>query len=250
LVNLGEAYRRLGDWENAAASLRRAIALQPGLAEAHYNLALVFESMGRPGEAVDHFRSAILLKPSLPHLAHMKLAIALRQIDKIDESLSAWSRAAELDPGSAAAHTGRGTLLLDQGRVDEALASFRRALELRPDDCLVHSHIVYDLGLTPDSDAAAIKAEAVRWREQHASACARGLVVALLLEQQGSEQQQRHVVAAVLGEDETVLPLRLLELVLTMVPDSRLELALQGTALHRRLLGAPQVPHHFFQATR
>jgi predicted O-linked N-acetylglucosamine transferase (SPINDLY family) len=171
-VNLGEAYRRLEDWENAAASLRRAIALQPGLAEAHYNLALVFESMGRPGEAVDHFRSAILLKPSLPHLAYMKLAIALRQIDKIDESLSAWSRAAELDPGSAEAHTGRGTLLLDQGRVDEALASFRRALELRPDDCLVHSHIVYGLGLTPDSDAAAIKAEAVRWREEHASACA------------------------------------------------------------------------------
>jgi Tfp pilus assembly protein PilF len=37
---------------------RAAIKLDPSFADAHYNLALLFESMGKKAEAVAHFRAA------------------------------------------------------------------------------------------------------------------------------------------------------------------------------------------------
>jgi protein O-GlcNAc transferase len=169
-ANLGEAYRRLGDHGSAKTSLQRAIALEPGLAEAHYNLALTLQSIGHQDDAVVYFRSAISLKPNLPTTAYAKLATALRELEQIDESLSVWIRAVELDPNSAEAHAGVGNLLLEQGRIDEALASLRRGLELNAGDQALHSRIVSVLGLHPDSDSGAILAEAIRWRERHAGA--------------------------------------------------------------------------------
>ena len=44
--NLGESYRRAGQWEEAIASLRRAIELKPDLADAHINLSIGLEGPG------------------------------------------------------------------------------------------------------------------------------------------------------------------------------------------------------------
>jgi protein O-GlcNAc transferase len=172
-VNLGEAYRRLGNFESAAVSFRRAIAAKPDLAEAHYNLALTLQAMGQLDEAVDRFRRALAIKPDLPPIAFVELGSALGQLDRLDESLSAFQRAVELAPTLAEAHAGSGAILLTLGRVDDALASFRRALQLNPDDHVRHGNIVYILGLQPDSSAQAILAEAVRWRERHTAAFVR-----------------------------------------------------------------------------
>jgi hypothetical protein len=57
-------------------------------------------------------------------------------------------------------------------------------------------------------------------------------VVASLLQQQGAKEMQGNRVAVILGEDEPVQPLRLFELVLTVVANRRVEFALQGGTLH------------------
>jgi tetratricopeptide (TPR) repeat protein len=44
--NLGESYRRAGDWERAIASFRRAIELNPELAEAHNSLGIALREKG------------------------------------------------------------------------------------------------------------------------------------------------------------------------------------------------------------
>ena len=91
-VNLGEAYRRLENFENAADMFRRALKAKPSFAEAHYNLALTLQAMGRLGEAVDSFRSALALKSDFPPAVHVDLARALGRLDRLDESLAAWQR--------------------------------------------------------------------------------------------------------------------------------------------------------------
>jgi tetratricopeptide (TPR) repeat protein len=44
--------------QEALRFYREAIKLDPSFADAHYNLALLFESMGKKAEAVAHFRTA------------------------------------------------------------------------------------------------------------------------------------------------------------------------------------------------
>jgi len=48
------------------------------------------------------------------------------------DTLTLWSRVVALQPGSALAHTGLGTALLDEGRRADAAAHYRRALALFP----------------------------------------------------------------------------------------------------------------------
>ena len=44
--------------QEAMGAYRAAIKLDPSFADAHYNLALLFESLGKKAEAVAHFRAA------------------------------------------------------------------------------------------------------------------------------------------------------------------------------------------------
>ena len=49
-------------------------------------------------------------------------------MNRLDEALASYDRAAVLDPGDAFAYYNRGTLLLRLGRAEEALASLDQAI--------------------------------------------------------------------------------------------------------------------------
>ncbi len=52
-----------GQWADARARYEHAIKTQPTLAEAHYNLALTLDRLGRQPEADDHYIRAANLAP-------------------------------------------------------------------------------------------------------------------------------------------------------------------------------------------
>ncbi len=62
LSGLGVVRARLNDLDEAVICLTRAIELQPDYAEAHYNLAIVFQSRGELDKANSHFRKAAQLR--------------------------------------------------------------------------------------------------------------------------------------------------------------------------------------------
>ena len=74
-------------------------------------------------------RRALALDSLLPE-AHLALATVL--FFTPHAALRAANRAIELDPGSAAAHTRRGSILMTLGKVAESEQDFRRAVELDP----------------------------------------------------------------------------------------------------------------------
>ena len=53
----------MGRWDAAQTHFEAAIKADPGLAEAHYNLALALDKLGAYAEATDHFKKAGELAP-------------------------------------------------------------------------------------------------------------------------------------------------------------------------------------------
>ena len=60
------------------------------------------------------------------------LGIALAGLDRIDEAISEFNKALELDPNIVEAHINLGAALTRRGRMDEAAREFSEALRLDP----------------------------------------------------------------------------------------------------------------------
>ncbi len=140
-ANLAEAYRGLGQPERAVGCCRVALRLRPDYPEALGNLGVALQGLGRHEEAVRHLRRALELTPDLA-AAHSNLGISLRHLGQRDEAMTHFRRAVELDPASASSRTNLGLLLLDGGRAGEALPHCQEAVRLQPDKAALH----YNLG--------------------------------------------------------------------------------------------------------
>jgi predicted O-linked N-acetylglucosamine transferase (SPINDLY family) len=138
--NLGIAFKNAGQLENAVASYRRAVELKPGFSEAHTNLGNTLKDLGRFGEAVAGYRCAIGIKPDSAD-AHNNLGAALKGMGEFDEAVACYRRAVAIRPDYTDAHYNLGNILKELGRVDEAAGSYRRAIELKPDFALAHNNL-------------------------------------------------------------------------------------------------------------
>jgi TolB-like protein/DNA-binding winged helix-turn-helix (wHTH) protein/Tfp pilus assembly protein PilF len=111
---------------------RKALELDPGLAEAHVLLADVQQQQWQWTDSEAEYRRALELNPN-DAAAHRGLASWLLFQGRTEEAL-AWSRRArELDPFGDSS-TGLGWILLCARRYDEAIHELRSALAVRPDD--------------------------------------------------------------------------------------------------------------------
>jgi protein O-GlcNAc transferase len=138
--NLGEAYRRSSQLDAALASLRRALELSPDVADAHTNLGLVLWGLGRADEAIAALRGAIQLHPGQAE-AHAALGNLLKDEDRHEEAIAAFEDLIRLRPGDARAHNDLGVSLHAEGRLEEAAAAFRRTIQLEPDHAQAHGNL-------------------------------------------------------------------------------------------------------------
>ncbi|MBN1827370.1 MAG: tetratricopeptide repeat protein [Candidatus Eisenbacteria bacterium] len=128
---LGALYIRARQWERAAETLERAIALAPDDEGLHLQRGYALAGMGRPEEALASF--SVYLD------AHPNDTGALNQIGytyigmgRPEESVTYFRRYAEAAPEEANSHDSYGEGLLLSGRAEEALAQYERAVELDP----------------------------------------------------------------------------------------------------------------------
>lgn len=130
-AGLGEALLHFRAAADADGTFAPAYA---GLAATYSALGLVFYGEP-PGETrpktVVAARKALELDPELAE-ARALLANAMQKDWHWAEAEAEYRRAIELSPSDAAAHAGLADWLLCQGRTEEALASARRAQELDP----------------------------------------------------------------------------------------------------------------------
>ncbi|GAA5861337.1 hypothetical protein JCM8547_006096 [Rhodosporidiobolus lusitaniae] len=80
-LNLGHAYRKLGEFDNAYNSFRRVIELDPRSSAAYSALGLVEHSRGHYQEAIARYHEALSLSPSDPLLCQL-LSLALSAVSE------------------------------------------------------------------------------------------------------------------------------------------------------------------------
>jgi tetratricopeptide (TPR) repeat protein len=106
--------------------LRRSLALQPGVAERHYNLGNALALSGAPEEAVAAYRQALSLRPGFT--AAMENLGNTESLRGNHAAALDWLRRAEAaGAASPQLHTNIGNELTRLGRTDEAQAEYDRA---------------------------------------------------------------------------------------------------------------------------
>ncbi len=99
-TNLGTYYAERGQFMEAEAEIRSAIALDPTFVPAWANLADVMRMQGREADAESALRDGIAVSPEDATLHHA-LGLSLVRQKKNDEALLELRRATELAPGNA-----------------------------------------------------------------------------------------------------------------------------------------------------
>lgn len=122
----------------ARSAAQRALAIEPEMAEAHTALAFTAQYFGWDWAGADQtYRRAIALQPGYAN-AHHWYADFLDSQGRVDEALSEIRRARELDPFSAPVALTEGAVLYFARRYDEAIAVIREQVTIHPEFAMGH----------------------------------------------------------------------------------------------------------------
>ena len=134
----GIALRGLGRLEDAAATLRRAVALQPVRADAQRNLGLVLARLQAYEEAREHLVRARDLNPDSKEIRFELIAV-LRELDDpatLERELASFEerKRQSQNEGMAVRAAARGGADLRNGDPAAALREYRQAVRYNPGD--------------------------------------------------------------------------------------------------------------------
>lgn len=128
LANLGTCQLDCGQAERSAATLERAIALDPDAPSARISAALAYVELGNVAEALRHAQRAVELLPGAMN-AHVTLARVRAKAGDAAGSYAAWKRALECDAENAALLLPLADAAARAGNLDDARMWCLRALD-------------------------------------------------------------------------------------------------------------------------
>ena len=142
---LGSALHFQKDYDGAIRFATAAVAIRPSSAHAHSYLGFILRPK-KLDEAISAYRKAIELDPK-DTLSYLLLGTTLRdELRDYVQSEETLRRATELDPKSADAHLCLGDVLNYQKKWDEAIAAYLKGIELGPKKGAgAHSNLGYCL---------------------------------------------------------------------------------------------------------
>lgn len=120
------------DYDAALELCRKAVALDPTLAEAHKNMAITLCDRGRCEEALAPAREAVRLKPELDK-AHYVLGKVLLGLGRYRDAVAEYREALRLNPEYDKAHYSLGLAYERLGDPGTAADALGRAVKLKPE---------------------------------------------------------------------------------------------------------------------
>ncbi len=130
---LGRGYEVMGREDAALACYAESVSLNPGFADAQYNLGTLLLRQGKLNEAVSHFEAALATRPR-DSRAHNNLADAFFRLGDLSAATNQYAIAITLTPEDPEVHYNLGTVLLAQTNLPAALAEFTEAVRLKPNN--------------------------------------------------------------------------------------------------------------------
>jgi len=129
--DLAYAETRLHQNDEAVKDYQRAVELQPGLYPARLNLGILLIEDHHPDAAAEQLAKAVELKPEDAR-ARLYYARALNLAGKPELAAQQFQEVLRLDPAQASAHYDLAQIELQQKHYEEARASFEKAAQLDP----------------------------------------------------------------------------------------------------------------------
>lgn len=116
-------------WQEARDAYSRAIAINPGLADAYSGIALALQRTGQPDKALESVNKALKIDPQSAR-GYAARAMLLLEQGNPDSALKDIGKAIELNPGNARFYMNRGNIQLRLKQRDPALKDFMQACKM------------------------------------------------------------------------------------------------------------------------
>jgi tetratricopeptide (TPR) repeat protein len=132
LMNTGKNYLDQGQATNAIPVFRRAVALQPGQADAHLNLANAYLLANQPTNALAQAEATLNFDRNSA-AAYYVAGCADMRLRQFEAAVKMLQPAHDLDPAVAAISYQLGRAQQELGHNDDAIAAFQETVKLDPD---------------------------------------------------------------------------------------------------------------------
>jgi len=128
-------YQRTMDWLDKAEEMtKKALALDPELAEAHLTLGRTYDFEKEGKLAIEEFRKVIELLPN-NNDAYRRLGwVYIYNFSDYDKGIEHFQKALEIRPTDAKSYRGMGLSYTSLRRYDDAIKNIKKGLEIAPDD--------------------------------------------------------------------------------------------------------------------
>ncbi|HEX7425333.1 MAG TPA: rhomboid family intramembrane serine protease [Terriglobales bacterium] len=157
---LARAYITKHDFENAAAEMKRVIALNPRSEDAYYRLGLIYLEQKLPSKAQDIFAQLLRVDPNSAD-GHAGRAAALSDQHRDLEALEEYKRVAALDSGYQGVYYNMGVMQARLKLYDDAIASLLKQRQTGddPDNENLLASVYEAKGMKSEAEDARQKAE-------------------------------------------------------------------------------------------
>src|SRR4051812_30136150 len=185
--NLGNAYFKVGRFEEAIKYFSKALELKPDYDLAVINMANAYRKIGRDDAALAGYERYLSIDPKNAQVRYQVGEIYLDRGDQATAEAN-FKAALAIDPRTASARNALGAMAFGRGDVAGAEREIRAALETKPDVRLAH----YNLALIAEQrgDMTVAEAEYKREIELHPSAYKAAFNLSRLYEHQGNRTAQ------------------------------------------------------------
>ena len=151
-MNLGEAIFLHGRVDEAMEHYRRAMEIAPSIPDAYSNLGQCLAGRGDLKQAMELFEKGLKISPDFADL-HNNYATALVASNRLDEAISHYHEALRLKPDFAMAYYNIGLVLAKRGKYGEAIAQLRKALEFKANYPEAEINLALLLATSPQDSA-------------------------------------------------------------------------------------------------
>lgn len=160
VTRIWEESAPITDPEELVAAWQQVVEENPDDPQAHYNLGVALDEVGRSEEAVTEYQTTIRLDPNyFPALYNLGNYLLHSQL--FEEAIEMFNRAILVDGEFAPVHFMLAVAYFQSGRFDDAIAATRQGLEIDPDDESAYYNIAYWTFLQGDYQGALARCDDV-----------------------------------------------------------------------------------------